>query len=397
MKLNASTKISFSIFVVLFSLGTLFTILEIFARMNDHPFGWFLQNAQNVELSEIQKYGLIVTKLNIPIPNKSFDAFNSKRSQRTFDFFTTLQSGYRVHKKSFSGLQTSRLIDSSIEVYNVKSNFDQYGRRSTTSSPKESSLHIFLVGCSFTFGEGLEDNQTLSSQLQKIDQDSSYFNLGRMGGSVVDVVVSQEATDVWEGVSPLEGVVLFNFSAVDHVPRFLGTIRTVGAWNEEGGFLKKEKHIFKFGGIYRFHRPIWTQLRKALDRSEFLRAIAFDWPPVDDAAFEEYALAIKQVKDAYLKKFESQNKFIVFFRPGEAQASRIIPYLEKYRILYLDYSKLKFSRFANKPLKIPYDGHPSAEYNRLLAMQLHNDLLKNCIYKGRNGCSTAKVQKGRDK
>ena len=51
--------------------------------------------------------------------------------------------------------------------YDAEYTSDAYGRRSVAIRSENPEKHLLLFGCSFTFGEGLSDSDTLQYQLQK--------------------------------------------------------------------------------------------------------------------------------------------------------------------------------------------------------------------------------------
>ncbi len=387
MNFNLRKKLIFSTVLVCVSIITLGFILEVSARLiNWEKKSNYFKSNRAVYPQSLRKHALRMTELQAPKIYKKLEYLPKVKSKKTSNFNVFHKNNYKIYKKSFEGTHVSIAEGTHKEIFNVKYTFDQYGRRETVGSSVNPSQHILLVGCSFTFGEGLEDKDTLSSQLQKIDSSTSYYNFGKMGGSVVDVIISQDELNSWDGIVPKTGFVLFNFSSRDHMPRFLGTIKTVGSWNAWGAYLEKDQNKFKFAGIYLDNKFLRTSLSRALAKSKFLEFLGFDWPPINAEAYESYVQAIQQVQKTYQSIYGLQNRLIVYFRPGEIQSAEIIPFLEKYQILYLDYSGLKLVHYAETELEIPHDGHPSAEYNRLLAQQINNDLKSNCLLKSQLNC-----------
>ena len=67
------------------------------------------------------------------------------------------------------------------QVYSVKYTIDKYGNRLTVNQPsKSSTLNAAFLGGSFTFGEGLENSETLPSQFSAVSGYKS-FNFGMSG------------------------------------------------------------------------------------------------------------------------------------------------------------------------------------------------------------------------
>lgn len=366
------------------------TVLELLARWDDDLFQVEDDSNTFVEADVKNEYGLKVTDIEPPPNVFPVDKFLPAKLKKDMNIFESYPEGFVWHKKNFQGSHVNRDQESNLEIFNVKYSFDSQGRRMTPDAPLRTVRHVLLFGCSFIFGEGLEDRQTLAAQMQRADKETSYYNLAKMSGSVVDAIVTQQMTRAWSDITPKKGGVLFYFSSQMHFQRYLGTMRYIGAVNSSGAFLTEKEGKLVFGGVYNKQKSFRVLLSQILSMSKFLKQIKFDWPPIKEEAHENYARAIAQVRETYIQNSAPNNFFVVFFRPGEKEGRQIIPYLEKYKIFYLDYSNLSLERYATAPLEIQYDGHPTEEYNRILALQLRTDLLNNCIYEGKYGCQNPK-------
>jgi len=78
-------------------------------------------------------------------------------------------------------------------IYDVTYNFDDKGRRVVIDADNFAAQSVILAGCSFVFGTGLEDEETLASQLQReirILPNWKIINLG-LGGATVSSFLSK--------------------------------------------------------------------------------------------------------------------------------------------------------------------------------------------------------------
>ncbi len=315
------------------------------------------------------------------LPQTQFDqpVYELKPLVKDYRYLRKNTSGYVFNAPNETFRHVGRALQDGQIIFDVEYNFDEHGRRKLPFEPENpflSSRHLILSGCSFDFGEGLQDNETLAAQLQKRFPGKVY-NLSRSGASVVDAVALMQTTQAWDTVEPSSGMVLAHFSINLHMVRFLGTLMSIGRWNQFGAFLEedpKNSGHFRFGGLYAKNQPFRTGIGMVMAQSNFLKAIEFDWPPIDDRALENYARVLLFLKLKYQQKTRSSNQLVVYLHPGEEQARRIIPFLEKYGIYYLDYSNLLLKKFATESLTIPHEGHPSKEYNRILGQQITHDL-----------------------
>ncbi len=373
-------KIALSFASILISPVVIFSALECMARWSELPqFLNFQTDSKPVNCSNATKssYRLSVDFSHQQKTKYLSEEITYKKLVKNYDYIYTNELGYPVHKENQNFQQRATVIETGETAYDVKYSFDERGRRKVPGADKIfANSHLAISGCSVVFGEGLEDEQTLPAQLQKKVQKTKVYNLGRAGGSVVDAISTMQVTNLWKDIDPKEGALLFFHSSQTHVPRFLGTISTVGVWNNYGAFLNEEAATgaFQYGGVYDRNRPIWTLLSRWATRSQFLKRINFDWPPTTNSALEAYVRALSFLQQQYQLITDAKNPMVVYFRPGEKDSCKIIPYLEKYKIYYLDYSDFEMKRYATRPLKIQYDAHPTEEFNRILSQQLMHDL-----------------------
>lgn len=377
------SKIALLLASIIISPVVIFSILEYMARWSEPP--QFLNFETNDRQINCKKTTPSLYRLSVDYSHQQKTKYLSeeityKKLVKNYDHVYTNELGYPLHKENKNFRQRATVIETGETAYDVAYSLVEGGRRRVPGADEILPLaHLAISGCSVVFGEGLEDDQTLPAQMQKKVQKTRIYNLGRPGGSVVDAIAMLQITNFWKNIEPKKGALLFFHSSQIHVPRFLGTISTVGVWNEYGAFLNEDATTgaFQYGGVYDQHKPLWTLLSRWAARSQFLKTINFDWPPTTNSALETYVRALSFLQLQYQQLTDSQNPMVVYLRPGEKESCEIIPYLEKYKIYYLDYSDFQMQRYATQPLKIQYDTHPTQEFNRILSQQLMHDLTSN--------------------
>ncbi len=374
-------KLSILSFIPLLLLIFILTILEMSARV-----GWFKWNGNtdNIEVEHQEnqlhkKYQLLTDWSWRKSSNYEQQDTEKEKLLVESDFYEALANGYFVVKKDFIGRHKSTRIVNREVVFDRIYEFDDNRRRKTSFHPANVDRHLIVFGCSNVFGYGLDEIDTLPSQIQKRLKRDYVFNLARSGGSIVDAIVTFDETKAWQQIRPSAGGVLFFFSYQLHMERFVGRMRNIGSWNKDGAFLRKNKESgeYEYGGIFSKNQKIWTILSLMISQSAFLEEISFDWPPLDENLLEDYVRAIHQLQSKYKARYGSKNYFVVYLNPGESLNRLIIPFLEKYKIFYLNYADFRLQDYANSDLFLKYDGHPSPEYNRLLSEQLVFDLHRN--------------------
>lgn len=76
-----------------------------------------------------------------------------------------------------------------LKLYDVKYRITQLNYRHTPlAKPKQKTESIILLGCSYTFGLGVEDEHTIANYLQKKLPDYTVFNFGIPGAGLNDIL-----------------------------------------------------------------------------------------------------------------------------------------------------------------------------------------------------------------
>ena len=323
-----------------------------------------------------KRFSLEVDKNYLHLTHHSHEEDVEVPTKKGTDIWTQYQKKISHHKKNFIAYHRATTVSGNQKVFDVKYTIDQYGRRLVpyVLSTNSAQHHWILSGCSFTFGEGLTDDQTLPAYLQKESPQNRIYNVADMGGSIVTAIISLTELDVWNDITPSKGLLLLMHDSSMHFNRFMGTLKMIGRRDGYVPFLEKDDEgHYQYGGMIKFHKPFKAFVGKVVANSRLLSLIKFDWPIVNYGYLKEYATAIADLKKYYLKKYPGSEIVVVLIPNGQDEET-FIPTLESQGIFYLDYSNLKLEKYSKYPLYIKYDGHPTEEYNRLFAKQLAHDL-----------------------
>lgn len=236
--------------------------------------------------------------------------------------------------------------------------FDSVGRRKTINRTAKKTRAVLFFGCSFTYGDGVSDSETLPSQYANLDSNSTVFNY---------------VLDGWGPQQSLQLLSLRNLSSEtqtdtaigiyvwidDHLQRAsLFKSHYVGWTHSFPCFLlQKDSLVYKgsFESYYKW-RGLFFEL---LNHSVFFDAI--DIPKtVSDKDYKLSAAIIAKCKNRFATQFE-RNKFVVFIYPGSSK--RITTYLDEYHIPYI----LGNDNLLTEKDYFPKQGHPKAFANKKLA------------------------------
>lgn len=250
---------------------------------------------------------------------------------------------------------------------------DPFSRRHSPAA-KSATKHLLFLGCSYTFGTGVQDFETLPARTGEKLPSHRPYNAGKGGSSPSSLYLRSLDPNFFAGIPQKEGVAIYYFIA-DHVQRTLGSYTLVNLWGSSLPRLEhrdgKLAHAGTLGERMRENPafPFWH----LLDR------LGIPWPlnyGEEDLAL--VARVLSGLRGQYLAKFP-RGKFLVVLAPTmhEQKISYDLrPLLEREGIAFLDYQERKIRQFVAKPY-ISGDGHPSATYYAKVAEWLAQDLRAN--------------------
>jgi hypothetical protein len=254
--------------------------------------------------------------------------------------------------------------------YDVTYTIDANGHRATTGSHDPDADNVIFLGCSFTFGQGLNDDQTLPQQFSTIT--GQRFNVINFG---VPTYGLHQVTRILELGLPesflKRGKRFIVYSAIaDHARRAAAMYN----WAARGPAYRVDSDgtATYRGNIY----APWTgYIITAASRSAFLSHYVLD-PLLSGINFDPVPLYIALVKKAAALSHEKYHaQFIMVFwddvEPYEPSA-RIQAELDKAKIPYVRVSSIipDFLQKDSSYRVSPYDQHPNPLANRLIAEYL---------------------------
>jgi len=265
-------------------------------------------------------------------------------------------------------------------IFDVHYEFDEYARRRVSQKNLQyRRSHLVVFGCSFVFGIGVTDQNTLPSALAAHLPQHHVYNFGVFGQSPATLYLHAREDDSWKGVNERDGVAVYVYID-DHLNRVIGSLAAVANWD---GLLPKIRlksdQRAEYKGTYKNDEPFITGLYawvyKKLWNSETRKFFRIaNWPAFyREADFTFLGATILDLKEEYLRRV-GKGEFVVVIYPLSMTAPWLRKELERRGIAYIDYSA--DSRIGDITF-FPYEGHPTGESNRKVATILAADLIKN--------------------
>jgi len=258
-------------------------------------------------------------------------------------------------------------------ICDVEYSVDEYGRRVTpVKERKKRDKFVLFFGCSFTFGDGVGDNQTLAFEVGKNTGQYMPYNYGFSGEGPFDILAKIENIDFKNDVKEGNGISIYTF--IDsHIHRTIGSASLMGSKFNDIYYRETNDGRLVRAGNFETGRPLLTTIYRILDKSKILKALRITFPMrIMEEHIKLTARTIQEMQHQFARKYPL-GTFYVLIYPSLTYGKLLIPYLNEMGIKYLDYSDL-FDRRDPRFRLAKEDGHPSPLAYRIIAERIIKDL-----------------------
>ena len=259
-------------------------------------------------------------------------------------------------------------------MYHVHYSIDGNGRRLVPGSERRLfAPALFFFGCSFMFGDGLEDEETLPAMAARAFEGRIRVeNCAFSGWGPQQMLVQMtHPSFVWPGSE--KAVAVYGF--VDaHIGRSSGEMLVVANWGMGFPYF----HFDKTGnlvqeGSFGTGRPLISHYLAQVGGMGITKLFQPRWPPWP--LEEEFVLTealINASRNAFLQIYPD-GEFHILIYPGQTYGRRFLPSWRQQGIPVLDLAHRDDLR-APEFLVHPEDGHPNAMANRRIMKALWTHL-----------------------
>ena len=316
----------------------------------------------------------LVTKLG----DRAFSWSNDSESEKIEDSQVVTKDPFIIFKPDFT-INTQRKTKSGILIYKAKYTFDAKSRRYTHGQKNPNNKNIIALGCSFTLGTGVNDQETFPFYLSELRKDYSIYNLGIYGAGANDILDDLRSFKRFEDISHKGGFVLHT-AIFDHIERSLCTLNCYRVTYRDW-VLKKSNYVYDEKNNILINKGSFAASRPAKGLVfQLLAGISlFDKINVPreltNEQIEHYVRMLSEMKRISQEKLNSDFYF-TFYPNFYEKWDRIKKSLEKHQIKYIDLSNIDFKEATDKRNVILLDGHPTKLANYLYASLLHQQLPK---------------------
>ncbi len=260
-------------------------------------------------------------------------------------------------------------------IYDVVYTADSAGRRVTASSGPDTSGEVILFfGDSNTFGEGVNDDETLPHAVGLLVHDAAIYNYGFRGYGPQQMLAMLEdgrLDSLIEGRS-VTAVYLF----IDaHVQRAIGSMVVVTSWGTNmPRYVLDSDDRPVLRGSFRSSRPITHWLYALASKSRLLGRYHIDLPPTAARHFHLTARIIEESAKRIAAK-AGRSRFVLALHPTVKTGKNLGREFSDPSVGVLDYSGL----WASNDTRYLIDGdwHPTPLAHHTLAEKLVEDIFSS--------------------
>jgi hypothetical protein len=258
-------------------------------------------------------------------------------------------------------------------LYNIIYSTDEYSRRITPiQDSKDRNNFILFFGGSFTFGEGVNDNETLPFYVSQFSSRYNPYNYGFAGYGPQSMLAKLQSMDVGKEIRETYGILIYTF--IDHhINRAIGDMHVFNKWGENMPYytIDTNNNLIKYGN-FTSGRPVLSRFYRLMTKSYIMKYFNVNFPlRINDYHIKITSKIIEESRNTFRKKFHSDDFYVIIY-PDEKIYKKIIPYFIESKIKYLDYSNL--IDFSEREFHIKHDGHPTAKAYLTIAEKLTKDI-----------------------
>lgn len=261
-------------------------------------------------------------------------------------------------------------------VFSYTHTTNEFGWRNVTGKDSlRGKDAVLFFGCSYTYGLGVEDDETIASQLQSsVGSEYSVFNFAGNGYGPHQMLALLENGLEEDPISDKEPRVAIFQALQDHLSRIKGEV----IWDLQGPkYELTENNDLVYKGA--FNSPFIARFKTTVAKSSLLKRIFFDQIKPSDADINLMAHITKKSADLFEEKYEG--KFYVILWEEKVRGK------ESYQKLYEKLVELGLSVIEIKDILPDYypqsptyfiegDNHPNEHAYRLISEYIKENILE---------------------
>ncbi len=287
--------------------------------------------------------------------------------------------GTAPHKprEGFQHFSSSRYFKKEI-LYDVVYTIDSNGLRigPFTNNSNNSAQCVLFYGCSFTFGEGLNDDETMP-YLVGIKSNGTYhtYNFGFHGYGAHQMLAALEH-GLEEKVVPCKPKYAVYAALMDHIRRSAGLV----PYDKNGPryTLNQNGEVILTGRFVDYEKSFISWIKKRLRKSYILRETILKENPFSSDNISLFVSIVDRARTIFENRYPGSQFYVLFWdkfvdQGGIGDREKVLHALDEKGIRAHLISNILQNDKSEYLIKL--DGHPNAFANKLIAEYVIDNIL----------------------
>lgn len=255
-------------------------------------------------------------------------------------------------------------------IYSVVYRTDNAGRRVVPDSARQEDADKFIAffGCSFTFGEGVSDTDTLPNQVARKMPGYCVYNYAVPGYGPAQMLELAKSGFVRDTIPQNNGIVVYTIF-FDHLNRAVGRMLPVIQHAHHFPCYRLQGDTPVRTGNFDTERPGLLRLMSFISKSGIVRYFNLNFPPVRETDYRLTADILLEARRLLAEQFRDVEFYILMY-PAIPQLNqsldRMFRYIPRDAYAILDYHDIPYSR-EEYALHLKHDMHPNPRLHARMA------------------------------
>jgi hypothetical protein len=261
-------------------------------------------------------------------------------------------------------------------VFDFKSTIDANCKRTTPNNSKTRSKHALFFGCSITFGEGVQDNETMPYYFQEVSNEYNAYNFGLSGHSTNHMLARLQYKPLDSQVIEKEGIAFYIFFW-DHIYRSIGSMNRYTEWLHNAPFYYLDNGNIKRNKMFCDGRLGLSWLYESLYQTNIVKKFQLDLPiKIRKSHLNIVAEMIKESKKIYQSQYPNNEFYCVIYpewgKKKDNMTNDLKEVLKEKGIKYVDFSWFEYKQEHT----LGKDAHPNPKTHQLMANMILKEINK---------------------
>lgn len=219
------------------------------------------------------------------------------------------------------------------------------------------SKHVLFFGCSFTYGEGVNDEETFTYRLGKLRADLQIYNYAYSGYGPQQMLATLQFENLNKYVNDQEGYLVYMLMP-EHIYRASGEPYYIQGWGSSSPHYAFHGDSLKYYKSHMAWRPIYTSWHRFLGWSGLGNALSMFPKGYKQSDINLTVAICEKAKEQYLSQFPG-GRFIVSMFPMEQPEFEVAHIISTLKNAGIEVWDLNNVIDVTAEFTIANDGHPS--------------------------------------